>query len=139
MSNLRKSFGELLADMARFNANGIAITCGNANVTWKGLNGRVNSLANALKNLGVKKNDHAALLLHDCAEFIEANYALQKLGAVPIPVNFHEADRRILLIDCGHYETEKFSGEILYELIIKKFPTFAVRFSKKNTNPINYL
>jgi dinuclear metal center YbgI/SA1388 family protein len=52
---------------------------------------------------------------------------------------FHEADRRILLIDCGHYETEKFSGEILYELIIKKFPTFAVRFSKKNTNPINYL
>lgn len=52
---------------------------------------------------------------------------------------FHEADKRILLIDCGHYETEKFSSEILYKLIIKKFPTFAVRFSKTNTNPINYL
>jgi dinuclear metal center YbgI/SA1388 family protein len=36
-------------------------------------------------------------------------------------------------------ESEKFSTEILYELIIKKFPTFAVRFSETNTNPINYL
>lgn len=51
---------------------------------------------------------------------------------------FQEADKRILLVDCGHYETEKFSVEILSELIIKKFPKFAVRFSKTNTNPINY-
>jgi dinuclear metal center YbgI/SA1388 family protein len=52
---------------------------------------------------------------------------------------FCDAENQILLIDCGHYETEKFSAEILYELIIKKFPTFAVRFSEINTNPINYL
>lgn len=52
---------------------------------------------------------------------------------------FQAADRKILLVDCGHYETEKFSTEILAELIIKKFPKFAVRFSKINTNPINYL
>jgi dinuclear metal center YbgI/SA1388 family protein len=51
---------------------------------------------------------------------------------------FQAADRKILLVDCGHYETEKFSAEILAELIIKKFPKFAVRFSKTNTNPINY-
>ena len=53
--------------------------------------------------------------------------------------NFFEAENRILLVDCGHFETEKFSTEILYDLIIKKFPNFAVRFSKTNTNPINYL
>ncbi len=52
---------------------------------------------------------------------------------------FFEADNRILLVDCGHFETEKFSTEILYDLIIKKFPKFAVRFSETNTNPINYL
>ena len=52
---------------------------------------------------------------------------------------FQAADRKILLVDCGHYETEKFSMEILAELIIKKIPKFAVRFSKINTNPINYL
>ena len=53
--------------------------------------------------------------------------------------NYFDADNRILLIDAGHFETEKFSTEILYDLIIKKFPKFAVRFSKTNTNPINYL
>jgi len=52
---------------------------------------------------------------------------------------FQSAGKEILLVDCGHYETEKFSAEILAELVIKKFPKFAVRFSKINTNPINYL
>jgi dinuclear metal center YbgI/SA1388 family protein len=53
--------------------------------------------------------------------------------------NFSDADSKILLVDAGHFESEKFSTEILYDLIIKKFPKFAVRFSEKNTNPINYL
>ncbi len=53
--------------------------------------------------------------------------------------NFFDADDRILLVDIGHFESEKFSTEILYHLIIKKFPKFAVRFSETNTNPINYL
>lgn len=51
---------------------------------------------------------------------------------------FFDAENRILLADIGHYEGEKFSVEILYDLIIKKFPTFALRFSEINTNPINY-
>jgi dinuclear metal center YbgI/SA1388 family protein len=53
--------------------------------------------------------------------------------------NFFDAGDSILLVDTGHYESEKFSTEILYELIRKKFPTFALRFSEINTNPINYL
>ncbi len=52
---------------------------------------------------------------------------------------FFETGKRILIADIGHYESEKFSAEILHDLIIKKFPTFAVRFSEINTNPINYL
>lgn len=52
---------------------------------------------------------------------------------------FFEPDNRLLLVDCGHYETEKFSVEILYDLIVKNFPNFAVRFSETDTNPINYL
>lgn len=61
---------------------------------------------------------------------------------VTADIKYHtwfEADNRILLIDCGHFESEKFSTEILCDLIIKKFPKFAVRFSETNTNPINYL
>ena len=52
--------------------------------------------------------------------------------------DFFGAENKILLIDAGHFETEKFSSEILKDLIIKKFPKFAIRFSETNTNPINY-
>jgi dinuclear metal center YbgI/SA1388 family protein len=53
--------------------------------------------------------------------------------------SYFDADNKILLVDPGHFESEKFTTEILYDLIIKKFPKFAVRFSETNTNPINYL
>jgi dinuclear metal center YbgI/SA1388 family protein len=53
--------------------------------------------------------------------------------------SFFDADNKIMLADIGHFESEKFTTEILYDLIIKKFPKFAVRFSETNTNPINYL
>ena len=53
--------------------------------------------------------------------------------------DFLDARGRILLADIGHFEGEKYTTEILHDLIIKKFPTFALRFSEINTNPINYL
>lgn len=53
--------------------------------------------------------------------------------------SFFETDRGLVIADIGHYESEKFSLEILYEIITKKFPKFAVQFSKSNKNPINYL
>jgi len=57
-------------------------------------------------------------------------------------IKYHDylaVDGKILLIDAGHYETEKIFSEIIYDLIIKKIPNFALRFSKTNLNPINYL
>jgi dinuclear metal center YbgI/SA1388 family protein len=52
--------------------------------------------------------------------------------------DFFKGESELLLVDAGHFETEKYSVEIIKDLIIKKFPKFAVRFSKTNTNPINY-
>jgi putative NIF3 family GTP cyclohydrolase 1 type 2 len=74
--------------------------------------------------------------------FLNAAIASGAEAFVTADIKYHsyfEAENRILLIDMGHYESEKFVTEILYDLIIKKFPKFAVRFSKTNTNPINYL
>ncbi len=50
---------------------------------------------------------------------------------------FIEAAGQLLLVDAGHSETEKFSMEIIYDMLIKKFPNFALRFSETDTNPIN--
>jgi dinuclear metal center YbgI/SA1388 family protein len=52
---------------------------------------------------------------------------------------FFEADNQILITDIGHFESEQYTLEIFYELLIKNFSNFAVRFTKVNTNPINYI
>jgi dinuclear metal center YbgI/SA1388 family protein len=52
---------------------------------------------------------------------------------------FFEAEDKIILADIGHFESEQFTKEIFYELLIKNFPKFAVHLSEVNTNPINYL
>ncbi len=51
---------------------------------------------------------------------------------------FFDADGKILLADIGHYESERFTCEIIYDLLKKKFPKFAVRLTQVNTNPVNY-
>ncbi len=51
---------------------------------------------------------------------------------------FFDSEGDIMLVDIGHYESEQFTKELLYELINKKFPKFAVRLSEINTNPIKY-
>lgn len=51
---------------------------------------------------------------------------------------FFDADGKIIIADIGHYESEQFTTEIFNELILKKFPKFAVHFSEVNTNPVNY-
>ncbi len=53
--------------------------------------------------------------------------------------DFFEADNKIILADIGHYESEQFTKELIYSLLIKKFPNFAVFISDINTNPIFYI
>ena len=52
---------------------------------------------------------------------------------------FFEADGKILIVNIGHYECEQFTKLLIYDLINKKFPKFALHLSEIKTNPINYL
>ena len=52
---------------------------------------------------------------------------------------FFDAKNQILIADIGHFESEQFTKDVFYEIITKKIPTFAVRISEVNTNPIKYL
>jgi len=52
---------------------------------------------------------------------------------------FFDAENRIIIADVGHFESEQFTKELFYELLIRKFSNFAIHFTKVNTNPIKYL
>lgn len=45
----------------------------------------------------------------------------------------------IFLVDIGHYESEKCTKQIFYNVIKEKFPNFAVHYSEIEQNPIHYL
>ncbi|MCK5136154.1 MAG: Nif3-like dinuclear metal center hexameric protein [Bacteroidales bacterium] len=51
---------------------------------------------------------------------------------------FFDADGEIVVMDMGHFESEQFTRELFYDLLMKKFPKFAVRISEIDTNPIKY-
>lgn len=52
---------------------------------------------------------------------------------------FFDAENRLIIADIGHYESEQFTMELFYEILKKKFSTFALQLTKINTNPIKYL
>jgi dinuclear metal center YbgI/SA1388 family protein len=53
--------------------------------------------------------------------------------------DFFEADNRIVVADIGHFESEQFTKDLLYDIISEKFTNIALRLSEVQTNPINYL
>ena len=57
-------------------------------VTFAELNTRINRTANALRSLGVRPGDRVGLLMMNSVEFEESFFAIAKLGAVIVPLNW---------------------------------------------------
>lgn len=51
---------------------------------------------------------------------------------------FFDANGRMVIADVGHYESEQFTIDLLYEILNQKFPTFAVLKTEVRTNPVHY-
>lgn len=51
---------------------------------------------------------------------------------------FFDAENSIMICDIGHYESEVFTKNLLYNYLSGKFPNFALCLSEVNTNPVRY-
>ena len=51
---------------------------------------------------------------------------------------FFEADDKIMIVDIGHYESEFYTIQHLFELVSQNFRTFATHCTKTITNPVQY-
>ncbi len=58
-------------------------------LTFAEVNREVNRVAHGLQAAGVRAGDRVALLLPNCLELVFAWFALNKIGAVEVPVNIH--------------------------------------------------
>ena len=52
---------------------------------------------------------------------------------------FFDANNQIIIADIGHFESEQYTIDLIAEGLKENFPSFAIRLTDVNTNPINYL
>jgi bile acid-coenzyme A ligase len=81
------SFSRVLAFWADKKPDEPAVTCGEQSATWAELEASSNRLARAYAQMGVGEGDNVTIALPNSIEFVEATYAVWKLGATPQPVS----------------------------------------------------
>jgi fatty-acyl-CoA synthase len=108
----RQTLADLLRRTAARSPNRPAIRCGDTAWTWREFNRIVSRLAAGLQGEGVARGDRVAVLARNSHGFAALRFALARLGAVLVPVNFmlnadeaayilRHAGARLLAVDSG--------------------------------------
>ncbi|HKZ94855.1 MAG TPA: AMP-binding protein [Candidatus Bathyarchaeia archaeon] len=81
------NLGQILHVHAKNYPNKIALKdCRGKVWTYRDLESRTNRLANGLLKMGLRKGDRVAVMLYNCAEFVEIDCAFAKIGLVVVPI-----------------------------------------------------
>ncbi|KUI05419.1 long-chain fatty acid--CoA ligase [Mycolicibacterium acapulense] len=98
----RQNWTNQLARHALMQPDATALRHLGKTTTWRELDARVNALAGALSRRGVSFGDRVLILMLNRTEYVEAFLAVNKLGAVAVPVNFRMTPPEIayLVSDC---------------------------------------
>lgn len=73
----------------KIDPNKIAIQLeGEEKWTYKQLNEKARAYANQLKSVGIQKGDRVGILLYNCLEYIALYFAVAKIGAIAVRLNF---------------------------------------------------
>ncbi len=79
--------GDLLGRNARLFPSKSGLIFGDVHLGWREVNTRCCRFANALLKLGVGRGDRVALYASNSHQWVEASFALSKIGAVVVTVN----------------------------------------------------
>lgn len=70
----------------------------NNRITYSEINGRINQLANAFRKIGINRGDRVAILLFNSDVWPQIIFALAKIGAVAVPLNFRLRGKEIIFL-----------------------------------------
>lgn len=89
MEFIEKTIGEVIADLAATNPNGVAVqyTDRPYKRTWREFNDEVELIARGFMSLGIQKGDHIAIWATNTPEWMLTLFAATKIGAVLVTVN----------------------------------------------------
>ncbi|MGH8152818.1 MAG: AMP-binding protein, partial [Rhodanobacteraceae bacterium] len=84
----RNTLGDLPARTAARVPHKTALVWRGQRDTYADLDVLVNRCANAIAGHGIGKGDRVAMLAHNHREFVIVHFALARLGAISVPVNY---------------------------------------------------
>jgi fatty-acyl-CoA synthase len=82
------SIGDLLRRSAQRDPNRMALICGEVRWTFAEMEAICNRLARGLLGLGLRKGDRLAVLSRNSHAFVALRFAMARIGAILVPVNF---------------------------------------------------
>ena len=82
------TIGYQLEEKARTIGDKIYLLYNDQRITYREMNENVNRVANSLMSMGIKKGDRVCLIMTNSVEFLYIWYALGKIGAIEVPINF---------------------------------------------------
>jgi long-chain acyl-CoA synthetase len=81
--------GELVREGKNRTPSRLALVWRDQEISYMTLDGQIDQVAASLRRHTVQPGDRVALYLHNLPHFIIAFYALERLGAVPVPLNIY--------------------------------------------------
>ena len=93
-----RTLNEMLANTVERYADKPAFIFKGETLTFAQFQDRVERCAAGLAELGIGKGDTFGIVMRNCPEFVILSFALSRLGAVAVPVNFLEKPERIAFI-----------------------------------------
>lgn len=94
------NLGQIIDRAVAYCPDHLAIVSGDTRLTYREFSEQVSRFALVLQKDGVKPGDPVAIISRNCAEFLVAEFAVLKLGAVPVKINWRFApDELIYLLE----------------------------------------
>jgi fatty-acyl-CoA synthase len=116
--------GDWIRQWSAIKPNETAIISDDRPCSYRELDKRINRLSHYLIDAGVRNGDRVAVLLHNCKEYIEIFFALSKLGAIMVPLNWRLAVPEIkFIVEDSGSKTLIFEGEFAESISILKAQT----------------
>ncbi len=105
---------DLLSKTSEDQPDGQAVICGRLHYTYADLKKRVDLLGMHLIDLGIGHGDRIAMIGQNCYRFLETYFAVAKIGAVLVPINYRFSDddfvytinhsgARVLISESGYF------------------------------------
>jgi fatty-acyl-CoA synthase len=119
---------QLIGDIVRLSAKRfpqkIALTMEDKCFSYRQLNQQINQLARGIIGLGARPEDKIGILAFNCVEYVVIVYAIAKIGATAVPINFrYKTDELIYVVNNSEISV-LFYGSEFTELVEEAQPSF---------------